>query len=46
MGTVAGAVSSVTSTPSQQVSEWFANQIAPRYWVPNSEILVSFNYEL
>lgn len=40
MGTVAGAVSNVTSTPSQQVAEWFANQIAPQYWVPNSEILV------
>ncbi|CAH0392795.1 unnamed protein product [Bemisia tabaci] len=32
------AVASVTSEPSRVASSWIADQIAPKYWKPNSEI--------
>ena len=40
MGSVAGAVGSVSVGPTKMVGSWVADQIAPKYWVPNSKIVV------
>ena len=40
MGSVAGAVGSVTAVPTKAVSSWMADMAAPTYWRPNSEIVV------
>ena len=37
---VAGTISSVSAKPAKLLSEWTADQIAPAYWVPNSQITV------
>ena len=41
---VADTISSVSAKPAKLLSEWTADQIAPAYWVPNSQILVGFIY--
>ena len=40
VGSLAETMGNITSTPSKAVSSWVADQIAPKYWVPNHEILV------
>ena len=40
VGSVASAVSGVSTTPSKMVASWTADQLAPSYWVPNSKIKV------
>ena len=37
---MAGAVGSVSVGPTKMVGSWVADQIAPKYWVPNSKIVV------
>ncbi|XP_074660644.1 zinc finger FYVE domain-containing protein 1-like isoform X2 [Tubulanus polymorphus] len=42
VGYVSGAVTSVSAKPTRFISSWMADQIAPPYWVPNSEIFECF----
>ena len=43
---MAGAVGSVSSRPAQMVTGWLSNQVAPKYWAPDSTITVSLTYLL
>lgn len=38
---VVSAIGNVTSVPSKVVSGWVTDQIAPAYWIPNSQIRVT-----
>ena len=38
---VVSAIGKVTSVPSKVVSGWVTDQIAPAYWIPNSQIKVT-----
>ncbi|XP_063720451.1 zinc finger FYVE domain-containing protein 1-like [Symsagittifera roscoffensis] len=38
LSNVAGTISSLTARPIGYVSDWATDQVAPEYWVPNSEI--------
>ncbi len=40
VGDVAEAVGSVSAQPAKTISSWMSDQIAPKYWTPNSKILV------
>ena len=41
LSNVAGTISSLTARPIGYVSDWATDQVAPEYWVPNSEIKAS-----
>lgn len=38
---ITNVVASVGSQPTKMISDWVTDQIAPSYWRPNNEILVS-----
>lgn len=38
---IADSVTSVSQKPTKMISDWMTDQIAPDYWVPNSQITVS-----
>jgi len=38
---VADTVGAYSSKPTKILSDWVADQVAPPYWVPNNEIVVS-----
>lgn len=38
---IADSVTSVSQKPTKMISDWMTDQIAPDYWVPNSQIIVS-----
>jgi len=41
IGNFATTVRSASARPTSAVGGWIAEQMAPSYWVPNSEIVVS-----
>ncbi|KAK7103992.1 zinc finger FYVE domain-containing protein 1-like isoform X2 [Littorina saxatilis] len=43
---VADTISSVSAKPAKFLGEWTADQIAPEYWVPNSQIIMCKGCEM
>lgn len=35
------AISNISSQPAGAIKEWCADKVAPKYWKPNHEIIVS-----
>ena len=38
---MAGAVSRVSAGPAQMMAGWMTSRVAPKYWIPDSNIIVS-----
>ena len=39
---VADTVGTYSSKPAKMLSDWVADQVAPPYWKPNVEVIVSY----
>ena len=44
MNTLAYTITNASAKPAKAVSNWVTDKVAPSYWVPNFQILVSIVY--